>query len=300
MVLFPHTFITAGRLKGLFERFRQLESFNPEVLKKINFVSEKKLLIFQPWHMEDPWTAAEIFHEAKIDFIRPSIHLKPDTHFKTLLTEYKQWMIQNPYRDYTGFNANSGFKEVQEESGWEIRHMVRNSNRENLNKDTVKKKALKWHLVLHLAKGYEENQLEAKKILDQIKEQESPLHQAVEAPRMNKLFEDLPNTEEDLFIDGPRLRQIFEAWFGLFEELVPHDAIFITFHRPCLNYIMNTLEDAEIDTKTETIEISSEKEESNEAPIILTHFPGFSKSKDNTNISFLTPFSNKTLFFINL
>jgi len=223
VILFPHTCITEPDSKKILAVFSQLT-------------------ICQPWFMDGPVPEAESEGYSSIHITRPAESLKPERDFKRLLSEYRLWIRQNRDKGYTAFlNAirEAGFSE---DNPWEIRKMIRQTG-----KDTPVSKennALKWHLILHLAREFEENRREEEEMLSQVKQQKSPLAQALgeEAP-FKGLFEDLTQSEKSLFVDKHHLGQVVKAWVGLFGDHLQDHELLITLDRHVMEYATDIFED---------------------------------------------------------
>jgi hypothetical protein len=196
----------------------------------------------QPWFMDVPLKADERDGASFIDVVTPPAHLKPRGDFKRLLSEYKMWVWQNRDKGYGAPLRALHVMGLADEPPWEIRQMVRQMG-EN-HSPPLKDNVLKWHLILHLARESEENRVEAEEMLQQVKAQESPLKDALggEAP-VRGLFEDLPQYDMSPSLDERYLRQVFEAWFGLFAECVPGDGRLVTLDRNVLNYARELFQD---------------------------------------------------------
>ena len=87
----------------------------------------------------------------------------------------------------------------------------------NTDPDTTPDDALKWHLVLHLARQTEETADEADVMLSQLKDLKSPLGDAIgDDMAAGSLFDDLTPFNADPLSDSNHVRGIMDAWMGLF------------------------------------------------------------------------------------
>lgn len=206
IVLFPHTHITPANLKKITHRFGVLT-------------------ICQPWFVEGGIGTEEIA-SASIHIVYPPARLKPGEDFKRLISEYKSWMRQNMDKGYSSMlSASEGILQPGE-SGWEIRKMISSAGKDN--HDLIGYQSVKWHIILHLARDFEEDSLGAEEILDRLKDRRSPLEGALEDDADKHLFEYEPIMTTRLHIPEYPLRQLFEAWFGLFGDGLSDNASLVT------------------------------------------------------------------------
>ena len=168
-------------------------SYLPESLANKMLSLFSKITICQPWFMDGPVPGAESEGYSSIHIIRPAESLKPEGDFKRLLSEYRLWIRQNRDKGYAPFLNAIREAGLSEDNPWEIRQMIRQTGKET--PVSQENNALKWHLILHLAREFEENRVEAEEMLSQVKQQKSPLAQALEEDAPIKgLFEDLPRS----------------------------------------------------------------------------------------------------------
>ncbi|SPD75104.1 conserved hypothetical protein [uncultured Desulfobacterium sp.] len=219
IVLFPHTNITPANLKKITHRFGVLT-------------------ICQPWFVQGNMWMEEI-DSASIQIAYPPTRLKPDEDFKRLISEYKSWMRQNMDKGYSSMlSASEGILQPGE-SGWEIRKMIASAGKDS--HDSIEYQAIKWHIILHLARDFEEDSLGAEEILDRLKDRRSPLEGALEDDTDRHLFEDAPIMTTRLHIPEYPLGQLFEAWFGLFGDNLSDNASLITLDPNVINHARDLL-----------------------------------------------------------
>ncbi len=178
VVLFPHCYITEKNLKRIL----------PIV---------KRLTICQPWFMEEPLPVLKRDKASFIDILLPPDNMKPKEDFKRLLSEYQFWMRQNQDRGYAAFLRATQKTALSEDTQWEIRQMIRQTGQDT--PVSQESQALKWHLILHLERAFEKNLMAADDLLKQVKQQKSPLKDALgEETQVQNMFDDLPQPETDL------------------------------------------------------------------------------------------------------
>jgi hypothetical protein len=246
--------------------------------------------------MDGPMPKAESEGSSSVHIIHPAETLKPEGNFKKLLSEYRLWMVQNRDRGYTAFLNATREAGLSEDNPWEIRHMIRQTGKETpvFQEDNT----LKWHLILHLAREFEENRLEEVEMLSRVKQQKSPLAQALgEDIPLKGLFEDLPQSEKSLFVEKHHLGQVVEAWVGLFGDNLKDHEFLITLDRHVMEYVTNIFED-------ETGQPPEEDSFSPESFSGRIHFtrkylPRLSDGKTDQMDPVLTQFSGNTILLLN-
>jgi hypothetical protein len=241
IILFPHSYLTLPDLKRLRAYF-------------------ELLIICQPWFMEPPLQGTDKRDDFSIKMVNPPADLKPPGDFKSLLSEYKLWARQNQDKGYTASLGATQLAAFPEDAPWEIRQMIRRIGRHPLA--PAEGRALKWHLILHLAREIEENRVEAEEMLRQLKQRKSPLEEALgeEAPSPG-IFNDLPQSGTYPSSDEHRLRLILEAWLGLFRKYVPDDGLLVTLDPQVMSYVMEIF-----DIQTFSLSAKAEKPSASRPP----------------------------------
>jgi len=207
-------------------------------LKKI-FIFFDQLTICQPWFRDDP--SPEAVSSVKI--FHPPVSLKPEVDFKSLLSEYQFWISRNRDKSTSSFIKASEGENLSENTSWEIRQMLGRAVLDS--SDSRKNQSLKWHFILHLAGEFERNRGEAEKIFNQIKQQKSPLDEAIEeGGAIQNTLKTLTQFGTNHFINESQLTRIFEAWFGLFGENLQPDGLLVTFDRNIMNHAATVYEDS--------------------------------------------------------
>jgi len=275
VVLFPHCYISDKSLR-----------------KMLPIV--ERLMICQPWFMEQPFSTLEGDETPLIDILLPTDNMKPKEDFKGLLSEYQFWMRHNQDRGYAAFLSATQKAALSEDTSWEIRKMIRQTAHDI--PVSQENPALKWHLILHLARAFEENLMAANAILKQVKQQKSPLEEALgEEAQVQNMFEDLLQPETDLFVDEHHLQQVFEAWFGLFGETLPDHGILIILNRHVINYVKKIFDDKVIRLSKEAAELVSPKIFSNFSDFTPYHLPHLADDVSNRRNSVLAGLSGRTI-----
>ncbi len=226
-ILFPHS-----HLPGL-------------LVNKISTLFEG-ISICQPWFMDSPLPETQGEDLSSVHIIRPSLSLKPKEDFKRLLSEYRTWMRHHRGGGTTANQAASNEMSLSNERAWKIRQLILGTGKNE--RAIVENNALKWHLILHLAREFEETQAEAEEILSRVRQGKSPLEGALEEEASLKgLFDDLPPSGRDAFLDEAHFHQVVEAWFGLFSQhLQDHEAL-LTFDQSAVTFVSEIFEDEATD-----------------------------------------------------
>ena len=221
IVLFPHTRLDSRVLEHLVETFGSLT-------------------LCHPWFTE-PAVLQNGFEKGTLKVCFPPEVLKPQRDFKYLLSEYQGWM-----KDHQGRNRSTAFSiHESEDEIWAIRKAIRDAGKDA--DDPALRNTLKWHLVLHLARNLEENRDTAEALLQQAAKSKTPLAGAIErdeqAPGM---FEDLPLSGAYPYVTDRHLNFIFEAWFGLFGNLIDTGAELLTLDRQVMNHALNLFDGCDV------------------------------------------------------
>jgi hypothetical protein len=279
VIVFPHTCITE------------------QDSKKITAVFGR-LTICQPWFTDGPIKKAESEISSSVHIVHPAETLKPEGDFKKLLSEYRLWMGQNRDRGYTAFLNAIRETGLSEDNPWEIRQMIRQTGKEA--PVSQEDNALKWHLTLHLAREFEENRLEEIEMLSRVKQQNSPLAQALgEETPLKGLFEDLPLSEKSLFADKHHLGQVMKAWVGLFGDHLKEHEFLITLDRHVLEYVANVFEDQTGHTLEEEEDSFSPESFSGRIHFTRKNLPRLSNEKADQMDPLLAKFSGNTILLLN-
>lgn len=233
IVVFPHSCISTIQIRTISGLFKQI-------------------IICQPFYMHSPIENAEEDLTTPIRFVYPPVSIKPPESFNLLLSEFRQWIKNNPESRYQSF-YKAGHEDVNFENAlWNLRGAIRNAN-QSASKST-NQEALKWHIVLHLAREIEENQADAKMGLKKIIRSKAPLEEALDGgrPLGKGLFNDLPVSNSDYGIEQHLLEQIIHAWMGLFIESLSTHSLFCTFDRQVFNLMRERFTHSRANIEDET------------------------------------------------
>ncbi len=245
--------------------------------------------------MDGPVPKAGSEGTPSIHIIQPAEGMQPEANFKRLLSEYRSWMGQNRDKGYTAFLNAVREAGLSEDNPWEIRQMIRQTGKET--PVSQEDNALKWHLILHLSRDFEENRLEEEEMLNQVKQQKSPLAQALgeEAP-LKGLFEDLPQSEKSLFADKQHLGRIVKAWLGLFGDHLQDHELMITLDRHVMEYVSDIFEDETGQPPQDEEDSFSLENTSSRIHITRKYLPRLSGKKSDPSMAHL---SGKTIILLN-
>ena len=204
------------------------------------------LTLCQPWFMELSLPGLEPGISALVRTLRPPASLKPREDFNRLLSEYQSWIRQNQDKGYVAFLKASRRLESPEETQWGIRQWIRRGSSASSTED----RALKWHLLLHLAAKIEGARQETRLLLDRLRQIRSPLEEALgEGRQIQGFFDDLCLPDEsDPFMDGQQVGRIMEAWFALFGETLKQYRVLITLDPGVMRYVTELFEKSEEET----------------------------------------------------
>ena len=218
--LFPHTHISA------------------KDLKKIGTVIGG-VTICRPWFMEErlPDDATDL---SWVNMKRPPESLRPKGDFHRLVAEYRLWVTQNRDKGYTSSLGAAEGMSLSEETPWEIRKMISLADG-NYHREGIPDQGLKWHIILHLAREFEEKWEEAQEILERLSQEKSPLEGALEEDPEEQFLDITYPLLSDLRVDDRHLGQVIEAWFGLFGEMVPENSLLLTLDPAVIGHATDLL-----------------------------------------------------------
>ena len=278
ITLFPHTYTTKRDLE------RILIHFAP-------------LTIYQPWFMEGPIPGAEPADVSLVRVQNPPEGLRPDENFVRLLSEYQLWMSQNRDKGYATFLRATSEKVPSEDTPWEIRQMLRQMGRDS--HDLSQENTLKWHLTLHLARQLEENRTGVQEMLERLKRQDSPLAGAIEDGASSKsLVQDLPSEETYPFVEKHHIRQVLEAWFGLFGGYLADHETLLTLSRPVMDYVTEMFEDRDLTLSRDSGKLTPKESDSGQVEVISKDLPALSENKNDRKNPILSHLSGKTIILL--
>ena len=225
VILFPHSHLSEDGIKKI------LTLFGP-------------ITIFRPWYMESivPGNEKTYFNHLKL--LNPPNDLRPGVDVKIILSEYRRWIEQNQDRSYREILKANQEIGLEENSQWEIRQMLRRMDQHTARIETDN--TIKWHLILHLTQEIENQRLDADSLLRQLK-RKGPLLEGIveETGNIKSLLEDLPHFESDYLRDEVQLKQIFEAWFGLFGTYLEGNERLITLDQHVMDFVCELLKESQ-------------------------------------------------------
>lgn len=272
IVLFPHTHVESRLLERLIDTFGSLT-------------------LGQPWFTE-PTVISDRFEKGSLKIFFPQEALKPKEDFNRLLSEYQGWMVENQGRNRpTTFTTGETGDQT-----WTIRKAIRDAGK-NAD-DPALQNTLKWHLVLHLARNLEEERVSAQTLLQKAARTKSPLTGAMEKDEeIPDMFEDLPLSATYPYVTDRHLGLIFEAWFGLFGNLIESDSELLTLDRQVFSYALDLFDSCDVQPLG-GISPSVEKEvEATGFTVNRKTFPKLLNPSSSTD-SVLRALSGKTLILV--
>ncbi|MFZ7111625.1 MAG: hypothetical protein ACOWYE_08075 [Desulfatiglandales bacterium] len=169
--------------------------------------------------------------------LRPPEALKPREDFGKVLESYRKWCAENPDRGHVAFLAARQRRDAVEDTIWGIRGSLR--RRQGEGAPTGEAPALKWHLLLHMARQMEEESREAEQLLRDLKERKSPVQNilGIDEDQGVDVFADLPPFQGEPSVSESHWEQVFEAWLGLFGGCLAETDILLTIDRRVLDFV---------------------------------------------------------------
>lgn len=218
--LFPHSGLSdegLGRILSFFER----------------------LTLFVPWHMRGP-----VIQGAEGAFLRvshPPESMTPVADFRSLLSEYGNWMTFHDLKGYTPLLRANLAKPPEEPTTQAIRGELRTRERGEASRD--QDPFTGWHLLLHLNRQMEEREEEASGVLRALRLGGSPLREAVGEETVGGLFDDLPPFDANPLQEPHALGRVCEAWFGLFGGSLRKEDLLLTRNPHLLTHLSELWEE---------------------------------------------------------
>ncbi|GEM_PF-6094755 len=217
------------------------QSVMDKVLTSFDLVS-----VYLPWYVDIPSFLLDNTYKSHIYIHRPVKDHRPAEDFERLLKEYKLWIRQHTDRGVTQFLATRRETEQDEETIRQIRQTILRMERgEGPNMENAS--ALKSHIILHLAMESEQTISETDQMLNQIKEQRSPVADLIEDNITSSptIFEDLPVSKGWPSIPNHLIKPVLEAWIYLFGNMVSADEPLLTFDPDIFQYMEELFTDTE-------------------------------------------------------
>lgn len=228
-----------------------------------------------------------------VHLLHPPHEMKPPDYFKKLIREYKIWISQHRDRGQRTF-----LKSFSDPTGWEdtpreIRRLIKNSGK--ASSGGVNHQAMKWHMILHLAREHEENLLDAETLIEETKQKGSPLAGLVaDAGEVTAILDDLPVHPFSAYLDDHHMREIMEAWIGLFGAHLSSHSVLITWDEYIYDGVKATFEEYGPPLLEPSIASPIQEDGAREKSLV---FPIVPRMNENLKNSFLMALSGKTLIF---
>jgi len=276
-ILFPHTQIRAPDI----ERISALLG---------------RLIICRPWFM--PPMEDQRYGSLYVQILHPRENLRPKGDFKGLLSEYQLWIKNNQDKGYAAFLKATREIALSEKTPWEIRQMIRGI-KGDLAALPQENHVLKWHLTLHLAQEIEENSMRALELLRKVKQQRSPLENALgEESKTRGLFDDLPLSDTQPLMDTHQLVQVFEAWLGLFGEHLLDHRLLIVLDRHVLDYTLDIFEQKDLPVSSDPDESLPPGLISGKNNITVKNLPRLPSARNAPSDHLIKALSGKTIVLL--
>ncbi len=210
-VLFPHSGLTGpewGRALSVFDT----------------------VTLCLPWHLDPPEGPARGMGSGAVRIVHPPDDLDPGVSFLKALDEYRDWVRVHGDRSGLSFLKTGTVPGGSEDPLWEIRRRIRESGVPQIPPGAGN--GFHGHLVLHLAHELKEQRREADRILNDLREQRSPLVGLTDdSDDIRGLFEDLPGFDWGPEAGSSDLFPTMEAWLGLFAGRLGPDDLLLTLDR---------------------------------------------------------------------
>lgn len=210
-----------------------------EIKKILSFLGP--LTICEPWHLERPVFLSEMEDHKAVKILRPPEDMNPGEGFLTLLREYRGWSETHQDKGHRDFLKAVQGQESSEESSWTIRQSLLEGRQEATTKE--QDRALKRHLLLHLARDIDDSRQEVDSLLESLKQMGSPLAGSLEEDPENPLS-DLPHSPGESMIGADAMDQVLEAWMALFGNYLKNEDLLVTGNRQVLDYVLDKWEEA--------------------------------------------------------
>jgi len=202
-----------------------------------------RVVLCLPWYMEMSSRNGRDPDQVLLEVVRPACDLKPSENFPELIKEYRTWMKENLDRKTSAFLAAARKMHREGEERWDIQKMVRKGSMEG-EMGYKSSLALKWHLLLHLARAMEKEQDEAEDAIRRLRMQESPLKDALGEDFVETdLMEDVSDKLVHPVFESDALKDICESWLGLFGTFIQEVQLLVTFDAGIKNYVRGVFEE---------------------------------------------------------
>ena len=222
VLLFPHSRMSASLLRAVIGLLGPIRTY-------------------LPWFSEPP----EFTRELSMEIKNPPLELKPKESFRAILSEYRLWAEWNRDRSYLETVKADRMGEGEESNTWEIRRKI-NSAVESAG-DRKEEETLRWHLLITLARDFEEQSAAVDEIMNSMKQRDSLLKGSVEkAGDMKDLLGDLSTPDQQSLLGDMNPGLIMSAWLGLFGGYLEGNEILITLNPHLMDHLSVIWEDPAI------------------------------------------------------
>ena len=232
-ILFPHSWLSSSYMKNIIDIFGSLT-------------------IFCPWYMDEVISKDEFEKFEKVNFIYPRSAYKPGKEFKSLISEFRNWIAYNNDRSSKEIIKFGRPGAVSDENLWDIRRMIKRID--DIGFDHDENQIFKWNFHLHLVADIERQRFEADTLLKELKKRSPLLNGSVETVKdVESLFRDFPDFDPETAIHESGIGPLLEAWFGLFGSYLDEHEIFVTVNKKYLDYIVEQVENLSTNVKDSMI-----------------------------------------------
>lgn len=191
---------------------------------------DKVLPFFSPVIIYVPWggTIPSITDDKTIIASFPPEELKPDADFNLLLDECFNWAYEQGETSRREIIKTGYTNPTSEESLRHIKALLGN----RVSADTSKKdRAVKNHMLLHLANRLEEHRNDANRMLGNLNKMPSPLFKNADLTDNTQYpLKNLTGIGQELLISNTHTKQLLEAWHCLFNSKINDDELLLTLN----------------------------------------------------------------------
>lgn len=206
----------------------------------------RPVTLFKPWFMDVPAPLKNYLEAGAVRVLYPPEALKPREDFEKVLKSYRNWCTENPDGGHVAFLAAQQRRDSVEDTTWGIRGSLRRTEGEKSSPGEPP--ALKWHLLLHMARQIEEESREAERLLRDLKERKSPLQDILgtDEDQGVNMFDDLPPFQSEPSMSEFHWDQVFEAWLGLFGGYLAETDVLLTIDHRVLDFVWGLRDQASL------------------------------------------------------
>ncbi len=191
---------------------------------------------FSPLKLYIPWggTVPEVVDDRDITASFPPEGLRPETDINQLLNEYLNWAYEQGEKSRREIVKAGYTNPASSESMRRIRTILTSRISDTSEKDIN----LKWHMLLHLKKRFEEQRHDANSMLEGLKNRPSPLLNNADLTERTKYpFENLTEISQESLLSNDNIKLLLRAWHGLFSSLIDEKDLLMTIDRRIIDRI---------------------------------------------------------------